>query len=190
MWFLVCVALIIVLCVDELHLVTILTPLTIRSTFTVVKRSARAVYCTKMYGAKLRCTRWCNFSFNWSQVDLHFFLSFFNSEGLDKCGLMRLIVPASVTFTSSESKCQIILNLKIIFNCWNLHFFNKRSIHGEKLSLSRVLLPPLCTDTLLYALIQCLCIHTRIARAHTHQKIKINLVIWHMYKIWQRKIFI
>lgn len=43
------------------------------------------------------------------QLDLSFL-------DLDKCGLMRLIVPASVTFTSSESRCQIMLNLKIIFN--------------------------------------------------------------------------
>lgn len=39
--------------------------------------SQSRVYCTKICGAKLRCTSWCNFSFNWSWVDLHFFF-FFN----------------------------------------------------------------------------------------------------------------
>lgn len=35
-------------------------------------------YCTKRCGAKLRCIRWCNSSFNFSQVELHFlFIIFF-----------------------------------------------------------------------------------------------------------------
>lgn len=62
---------------DELHLASILTQLTIRSPAGSPRWSFQPEQSWRyqMRGAKLRYTRWCKFSLNWSQVGLRCFPS-------------------------------------------------------------------------------------------------------------------